>query len=296
LTGAGIGSDHIWKIFTLTRYNIKALPMLQSDLVKANPSLNVFLPIFYMVWADAVLTPSEVKTIKDLIDAQRWLRTDERELLYEQLNPSAPPSPDEFKNWLTEIRKAIDQVPVSEHPALVDIGIGLARMRGNGSTNEVSLSEARQSFANVEQTLGLIGGEAVYSFYPERRSTVTQQRGTKYTFDIDILAKLLDGNEAAIIKKVKAVISDPEFRYIDTDNLSEYREKVLQWCKHLADQGYGAMAYPKEYGGSGDMASYFAIMEALSYHDLSLVIKFGVQFGLFGMSVYFLGTEKHHKK
>ena len=70
----------------------------------------------------------------------------------------------------------------------------------------------------------------------------------------------------------------------------------MQWCRHLAEQGYGAMAYPKEYGGQGDMASYFAIMEALSYHDLSLVIKFGVQFGLFGMSVYFLGTEKHHKK
>ena len=44
------------------------------------------------------------------------------------------------------------------------------------------------------------------------------------------------------------------------------------------------------------MAAYFSIMEALSYHDLSMVIKFGVQFGLFGMSVYFLGTDKHHKK
>jgi acyl-CoA oxidase len=270
--------------------------MLQSDLVKANPSLNVFLPIFYMVWADAVLTPSEVKTIKDLIDSQRWLKADERKLLYEQLNPAAPPSPDEFRNWLSEIRRAIDQVPVSEHPALVEIGIGLARLRGNGSANEASLIEARHSFSNVEQTLGLIAGEAVYSFYPERRTTITQQRGTKHTFDVDALAKLLDGSEAGIIKKVKAVIADPEFKYIDTDSLSEYREKVLQWCKHLADQGYGSMAYPKEHGGQGDMASYFAIMEALSYHDLSLVIKFGVQFGLFGMSVYFLGTEKHHKK
>src|SRR5690606_37871033 len=44
------------------------------------------------------------------------------------------------------------------------------------------------------------------------------------------------------------------------------------------------------------MEAYFTIMETLSYHDLSLVIKFGVQFGLFGMSVYFLGTEKHHQK
>ncbi|MFN4958386.1 MAG: acyl-CoA dehydrogenase, partial [Cyclobacteriaceae bacterium] len=38
------------------------------------------------------------------------------------------------------------------------------------------------------------------------------------------------------------------------------------------------------------------IMETLSYHDLSMVVKFGVQFGLWGMSVYFLGTEKHHQK
>jgi len=37
-------------------------------------------------------------------------------------------------------------------------------------------------------------------------------------------------------------------------------------------------------------------METLSYHDLSMVIKFGVQFGLWGMSVYLLGTAKHHQK
>jgi acyl-CoA oxidase len=37
-------------------------------------------------------------------------------------------------------------------------------------------------------------------------------------------------------------------------------------------------------------------METLSYHDLSLVIKFGVQFGLWGMSVKSLGTEKHYSK
>src|SRR5258708_14198082 len=44
------------------------------------------------------------------------------------------------------------------------------------------------------------------------------------------------------------------------------------------------------------MSSDFAITAALSYHDLSLVIKFGVHFGIWGMSVNFLGTERHHKK
>src|SRR5690606_30430262 len=53
---------------------------------------------------------------------------------------------------------------------------------------------------------------------------------------------------------------------------------------------------PKAYGGGGDMEQYFTIMETLSYHDLSMVIKFGVQFGLFGMSIQFLGTEKHHRQ
>ena len=271
------------------------MDMPDTQLLKTNPNLNVFLPIIYMVWSDAVLTPSEIKTLRDLIDSQKWLKEDERKFLYDQLNPSSPPSPDQFKGWLEEIRKAADQISGNKNVRLVDIGIQLAQLRGDGSMNS-SLEFAKQSLSNVEETFGMIGGEALYNFYPERRTTVTQQRATQHTFNIETLTKLLDGDEADIIRKVKAVIADPEFRYIDPDDLSTYREKVLQWCRHLAQQGYGSMAYPKEYGGQADMASYFAIMEALSYHDLSLVIKFGVQFGLFGMSVYFLGTEKHHKK
>ncbi|MFN5005666.1 MAG: acyl-CoA dehydrogenase, partial [Bacteroidota bacterium] len=128
------------------------------------------------------------------------------------------------------------------------------------------------------------------------RSTVTHQQATQKTFDVNAMMRLLDGKNAATIRKVKTIITDPEFQYVDPSNLDAYRERVLDWCRLLAGQGFGAMAYPKEYGGQGDMAAYFAIMETLSYHDLSMVIKFGVQFGLWGMSVYFLGTEKHHKK
>ena len=115
--------------------------MLHSNLVKANPNLHVFLPILYMVWSDAVLTPSEIKTIKDLIDGQRWLKQEEKKLLFEQLNPSSPPSPDEFKNWLAEIRKASDQVSPDEQVRLIDIGIKLALLHGNGSMND-SLEQA----------------------------------------------------------------------------------------------------------------------------------------------------------
>lgn len=269
--------------------------MLKSPLLAANPNLHVFLPLFYIVWSDAVLTPTEVKAIKGLIDGQGWLTETEKKFLLEQIDPSSPPSPDEFKEWLVEIRNAIDQIPAIASSRLFDIGYRIVQLKNKGAIAD-SLTKAHASFEAIDNTLGLIHGETIYNFYPEKRATVTQQRGTQYTFDIAALTKILDGPEEKIINNVKTLIADPEFKFIYTDSLGEYREKVLQWCRQLAQQGYGSMAYPKEYGGQADMASYFAIMEALSYHDLSLVIKFGVQFGLFGMSVYFLGTEKHHKK
>ena len=39
-----------------------------------------------------------------------------------------------------------------------------------------------------------------------------------------------------------------------------------------------------------------AAFETLGFHDISLVIKFGVQFGLWGGSVLRLGTDYHHRK
>lgn len=267
--------------------------MLQSPHLKENPNLYVFLPIFYMVWSDAILTPSETGAIQDIINKQQWLKDKERRFLMEYLNPATPPSPDQLKSWLDEIRK----VSLSENgrDSLIDIGIKLAKLHANGAGND-TLTKAAKSLSQIEETLGVISRESAFTFLPESRKTLIQQQSTAFTFDVKKLTQLLDGSNEAIIKKVKTIISDPAFKRIDTGDLGEYREKVLQWARHLAQQGFGGMAYPKEYGGLGDMAGYFSVMETLSYHDLSLVVKFGVQFGLFGMSVYFLGTEKHHRK
>lgn len=265
--------------------------MLHSSHLKSNPSLFVFLPLFYTVWSDAILTPSEIATIEGLINSQQWLSKDEHDFLIAQLNPSQPPTADDLMDWKEEIKNAAD---LTDGKSLVDIGIKLIEVH-HGQV-PVEVLKAKPSLANIEATLGFISHEAAFNFQSGNRATVTQQQTTQRTFDVAIMAKLLDGKDAAIIHKVKTVLSDPEFRYVDPSNLAAYRERVLDWCRLLAEQGFGAMAYPKEYGGQFDMAAYFAIMETISYHDLSMVIKFGVQFGLWGMSIYFLGTEKHHKK
>jgi acyl-CoA oxidase len=269
--------------------------MIDAPQLQANPRLYVFLPLFYMVWSDAVLAPSEIASLRGLIDGQAWLTAEEKKFLLQQLDPASPPTADEYKAWLAEIRAVLGPESSGQpsRDSLIDLGIRLAErhrgLDGKGETLRISLQP-------MEEMLGLIAGESVFHFAPERRKTITHGHNTQQTFDIDTLARILDGAQAPVIDKVKTLLSDPTFAYLDTDNLADYRAQVLTWCKHLAAQGYGAMAFPKTYGGGGSMADYFAIMETLSYHDLSLVIKFGVQFGLFGMSVYFLGTEKHHRK
>lgn len=272
-------------------YTLKSKTMLSTPQIQSNPNLLVFLPIFYTVWSDAVLTPTELQSLHGVIDKQDWLTGDERKFLYSQLDPSVPPTPDELKAWLEEIRK----VHPDSGTNLVDIGIRLVGLHATNGSAKV-LEKARPSLLPIEDALGVISRESVFSFYPENRKTITSQHQTQSTFDIDALAKVLDGKSEQINKRVKTIISDVNFQRADTDNLSERRETVLKWAKLLADQGMGSMAYPKEYGGQDDMSSYFSVMETISYHDLSLVVKFGVQFGLWGMSVYFLGTEKHHKK
>ncbi|MCZ8353116.1 MAG: acyl-CoA dehydrogenase [Cyclobacteriaceae bacterium] len=252
--------------------------------------LSIFIPLYYAVWADAVLTPSEVKVVEDMIHTQSWLTDEERLRLIEAIHPQNPPSTDTLKLWLEHI-KALQP---KQDATLFALGIQLANRGGFFFNGEATQLE--KAFLQVEQKLGWISRELIYNFVPELRQSVTQQQQTVASFRIEQLQNILDGEHATLIKQVKTFLSDPEFAYLDTDNLTERREKVLHWCKLLARQGYGALAYPKEFGGKADMAAYFTVMETLSYHDLSMVVKFGVQFGLWGMSVYFLGTEKHHRQ
>ena len=257
-----------------------------------NPRLYVFIPLLYMVWEDAVLTPSEIRTMQDLIEKQDWLASEEKEFLSAYLNPSQPPPPQELKKWLEEfsnIKLSADTKTLSE------IGFELAKKKG--AVNGKAIDEKiKTDIREIENVLGIISEESIFNFYPEKRKTVTGDQKTEQTFSVEKLAEILDGSQQALIKRIKLILSDPEFRYFQGDNLQANREKVLEWSKLLAKQGFGALSYPEEYGGKNDMEAYFTVMETLSYHDLSLVIKFGVQFGLWGMSVYLLGTQKHHKK
>ena len=54
------------------------------------------------------------------------------------------------------------------------------------------------------------------------------------------------------------------------------------------------MGFPTEFGGGGDIGASVAAFETLAFGDLSVLVKVGVQFGLFGGAILQLGTKPHH--
>lgn len=113
--------------------------------------------------------------------------------------------------------------------------------------------------------------------------------------DVAGLKALFDGETAGVRDFLRARLSDPRFAYRYGISHHEYREVVLEWLRELATDGMGALSVDPEFGGKGDVRAFMAAMETLGYHDLSLTIKFGVQFGLFQGSVQLLGTRWHHE-
>ncbi len=116
------------------------------------------------------------------------------------------------------------------------------------------------------------------------------------TVDVPALTSLLDGRYAEVRNLVRTNLAESagvvqdQVEMTDTD----FRERVLEVIKHMAQTGATGLGFPTEHGGGGDVGASIAAFETLAFGDLSVLVKAGVQFGLFGGAVLQLGTERHH--
>ena len=268
--------------------------MIFTDSTLDNPNLIAFVPFLYLAWADADLTDQEINELREAITAFNWLTQQERAYLEDHLNPVQAPSPDTLKEWQHIIRQHAGELSDELKDNLAATGLRLAKAHATDAALSPKIKEALEV---AEHKMGVLARESAYHIQRQAHPTQANVLHPDQSFDPQKINTLLDGDERATIEQVRSLLVQPDFAFVSPDMTTPaYRDQVLAWCKLLADQGLGSTAYPTEHGGEGDIKKYFAIMETLSYHDLSLVIKFGVQFGLWGMSVLYLGTEKHHKK
>ena len=116
------------------------------------------------------------------------------------------------------------------------------------------------------------------------------------TLDPLVLQRLLDGDYAQLRDRIREVQCRPEFAAVAGLRPAEYRARVMKLATAIADENLSVPGFPVEYGGLGDPGANVAAFETLGHGDLSLLIKFGVQFGLWGGAVHHLGTKRHHDR
>ncbi|OWM05779.1 acyl-CoA oxidase [Mycolicibacterium peregrinum] len=109
------------------------------------------------------------------------------------------------------------------------------------------------------------------------------------------LRNALDGRWRDVKNAMRARLSDQIFRPHYTPNTVIARAKVGEQLKIMAAAGAAEDGFRKEHGGNGDVGAAITQIEMLAMSDLSLMVKAGVQWGLFGGAIENLGTERHHK-
>ncbi|MBA2773248.1 MAG: acyl-CoA dehydrogenase family protein [Nocardioidaceae bacterium] len=116
--------------------------------------------------------------------------------------------------------------------------------------------------------------------------------------DSALLAGYLDAPYADVATKIRAELA-ARAEILDQQieqPQDQFRETVLAALLDLAAAGQTGIGFPTKYGGGGDIGASITAIQALAYSDLSLMVKAGVQFGLFGGAIWHLGTERHHER
>ncbi len=280
-------------------------PALSSE-----PTFLAFLPILCAVWADGLMERAELSAVSDALDGAAWTTPRGRAGVRAWLDPARPPAASVFAKAVARIREGADgSVTLSR------AGVAVAERAAHRQTpdaprqplpgdpsddapakpNDIAWrDDALATLGLVELELGLAGPEALRELVGGAREPESAPAPTPGV--VDEIAAHIEGDFQEIRSRVRDALALPELQIPGEIPRGEHRERTLAAVQALADMGLGVAAYPREWGGLGDPGAAVAAFEELALGDLGVLVKFGVQFGLFGGSIAQLGTEKHHRR
>ncbi|MGF1661861.1 MAG: acyl-CoA dehydrogenase family protein [Kineosporiaceae bacterium] len=118
------------------------------------------------------------------------------------------------------------------------------------------------------------------------------------------LTAVLDGHRPELRRQLREALRADWFAPSaaeETLDLEGRRARTLERLRAFAATGLTRIGFPPEHGGTGhegaaDLSGSVIVYEMLGLGDLSLMVKAGVQWGLFGGAVQVLGTARHHRE
>ncbi|MCW1960295.1 MAG: acyl-CoA dehydrogenase family protein [Mycobacterium sp.] len=109
------------------------------------------------------------------------------------------------------------------------------------------------------------------------------------------LQKALDGRWGDTKNLIREKLSLEAFKPHFFPSKDVARARVMEQLRIIAKAGAAEDGFAKGHGGTGDVGAAVTKIEMLAMSDLSLMVKAGVLWGLFGGAVDNLGTERHHE-
>lgn len=259
-------------------------------------------PMILAAWCDGILSDTEMTSLRAYATDQPWLTDDARQALSGWLNPSDPPTATDLARLRSSIHRSAGPLEECQNMTLAELGERVATLDNDGERPAWLNADVQSNLVDIENNLGFVSKNASNALLNQSSTGPCKERfeEPEAVFDPAAMTRLLDGQWSESWAKVRQLLDSDDFEYTDDLSTDAYREQVLDWLKILADHGIGDIAPAAEDPSMDEigasMGRFMACFEALGMFDLSLAIKFGVQFGLFGGSILFLGTSKHHKK
>ncbi len=268
------------------------MPSLSRPTLSDEPTFLAFLPVLCAVWADGLMEDDELNAVSGALQGAEWMTPQGRRRVLEWLDPDTPPPPGVFAAATGLIREAVARGTLT----LTRAGLAVAESgaRGGPKDRVPWRQAALATLGGVELELGLAGAEALRELTGAQCEVL--ERETDQVRPDDTVAALIKGDHAELRNRVREVMLRPALRIPDETAREAHRERTLAAVRVLAKEGLGAVAYAREFGGQGDACGAVAVFEELALGDLSILVKYGVQFGLFGGSIAHLGTDKHHRR
>jgi acyl-CoA oxidase len=110
------------------------------------------------------------------------------------------------------------------------------------------------------------------------------------------LRTFLDGRWAWVRDEVRETLGDPLFAPVYDISIDEHRARVLEQARRIATTRGPRLLFSKDAGGEQEVGAAITAFETQALGDLSLLVKGGVQWGLFGGAIQHLGTAEHHQR
>ncbi len=246
-----------------------------------DPQLRGFLPLLYIAWADGDLTDADRSAIAGQLRQRPWLRPAARVALDRWLDASASPTPTELAAVKRTLEAAVGTLPAEGRRSLAQLAAALA---GPGESQR----ETAEASAEIAKLLAI---DALAPAAEGVEAPVVESM-PREVLDVVALAGARDGAHADVRARVRAFLDDPGKRAYGLSP-ADHRARVRGWLAELAGAGLGRLAFPGVTSDVPDLRPFMVAFETLAHGDLSLLVKAGVQLGLFGGSIYTLGTERH---